>query len=105
MDATAFAACLLLLSSTAAAQGGSTQQARDAQGTKIELHQTYRSDSSGTASGVATRIQRSDGTGALIGREQSNAAPALSPAPAASSPAIGPSTTTTTTRTTVEERR
>lgn len=96
MDPTAIAAIILLFSGAAVAQDATTQQMRDAQGTRIELHQDYRSDRSGTSSGVATRVQRSDGSGVIIGREQAVTAPPPPVAPAP--PAVRHTTTTTTTQ-------
>jgi hypothetical protein len=85
-------AALVLASATAWAQ---TQQQLDAQGTQIEVRESYRSDSSGAASSVETNIQRSDGSGKHIGQEETMK---VAPAPPVQlAPPAASSTTTTTT--------
>jgi hypothetical protein len=89
---TLFGAALVLASATAWAQ---TQQQLDAQGTQIEVRESYRSDSSGAASSVETNVKRADGSGKHIGQEDKVT---VSPAPPVQlTPPAGSTTTTTTT--------
>lgn len=86
-------AALALASATAWSQ---TQHQLDAQGTQIEVRESYRSDSSGTAFSVETNVQRADGSGKHIGQEETIK---LAPAPPVqlTLPPAGSTTTTTTT--------
>lgn len=91
MTRTVLSAALVLASATAWAQ---TQQQLDAQGTQIEVRESYRSDSSGAASSVETNVQRADGSGKRIGQEEKVT---VSPAPPVQlTPPSGSTTTTTT---------
>jgi hypothetical protein len=83
---------ILLLAAPALAQvTAKTQQELDAQGTQIQVHESYRSDSTGASTSVGTEIQRADGSGKAIGEERKITVTPLPP------PAESSTTTTTTT--------
>jgi hypothetical protein len=86
------AGVLVLVAGAAAQVTEKTQQQLDAQGTQIQVHQSYRSDSTGTSSTLGTEIHRADGSGKAMSEEQRITVAPLPPLPESSS-----TTTTTTT--------
>ena len=95
MTRTLLTAALVLASATAWAQ---TQQQLDAQGTQIDVRESYRSDSSGTASSVETNVQRADGSGKHIGQEVTVKVAPVPPVQLTPPPASSTTTTTTINR-------
>jgi len=96
MSRTLITAALMLATATASAQ---TQQQLDAQGTQIEVRESYRSDTTGAATSVETNIRRADGSGKHLGQEDK-----VTVAPSPPVQLAPPSSSTTTTTTTINRQ-